>query len=73
MMCIGRHTARESLGKDLVIADPLSKKPVGLIPDFLHHQRTGQRVRGENICFMEISILMLHPTVRGSVVYRLTL
>lgn len=42
MMCIGRHTAGEPLGKDLVIADPLSKIPVGLIPDFLYHQRTGQ-------------------------------
>ena len=42
MMCLGRHTAGESLGKNLVIADPLSKILVGLIPDFLHHQRTGQ-------------------------------
>ena len=42
MLCAGRHPAEEPLGKDLVLADIWTKKPVGLVPDFLELIRTGE-------------------------------
>ena len=34
MLSVGRHPRGPSIGKDLVLADPRMKVPVGLIPDF---------------------------------------
>jgi hypothetical protein len=35
-----RHLSRESRGKDLALVDPIAKMPMGLLPDFLHLERT---------------------------------
>lgn len=45
MVSAGRHSRGESLGKDLVIVDPVTKMPVGLLPDFLDVERTGEEFR----------------------------
>jgi hypothetical protein len=42
MVSVGRHLDRESMGKDLAIVDPVTKVPVGLLPDFLYYDRTGE-------------------------------
>ena len=43
MISAGRHFKGESLGKDLAIADPATKMPVGLLPDFLDLDRTDEK------------------------------
>jgi hypothetical protein len=42
MLSGGRHTNATCLGRDLVIVDPSSKMPVGLVPDFLCYQVTDE-------------------------------
>lgn len=42
MMSVGRHPEGKNLGRDLVLAHPLTKAPVGLLPDFLHPVRTDE-------------------------------
>jgi hypothetical protein len=43
MISAGRHFKGESLGKDLAIADPATKMPVGLLPDFVDQKTTGEK------------------------------
>lgn len=43
MLSAGRHPpGSQSQGTDIVLADPFTKAPVGLVPDFLYHQRTDE-------------------------------
>jgi len=42
MLSAGRHPTGAFTGKDIVIADPSSMMPVGLLPDFFHNQRTDE-------------------------------
>jgi hypothetical protein len=71
MLCVRRHFDGESSGMDLVLVDPLSKMPAGLIPDFLHRNITDKE------CMDLIRILFegLDPILgpRGAIVGRVPL
>jgi hypothetical protein len=44
MISVGRHTTGRSFGMDLVLADPSTNMPVGLLPDFLYVNRTNEEI-----------------------------
>jgi hypothetical protein len=40
--CVSRHPGGPATGKDLTIVDPKTRVPVGIVPDFLHWDRTDE-------------------------------
>jgi hypothetical protein len=56
---------------DLVLVDPLSKMPVGLIPDFLHRNRTDEEYMDRIKILFEGLNPILGP--RGAIIPRVPL
>ncbi|RYP53090.1 hypothetical protein DL768_001867 [Monosporascus sp. mg162] len=53
----GRHVSRVTRGRDIVLVDPKSKVPIGLLPDFAHPaQPAGEFVRRMHMLYGQLVI-----------------